>query len=380
VHILNFPCVPAAIYISGMVSLVVAVLLAVTKRVHGRLSMDGLCGIQKVHLQPTPRIGGIAIVAGVIGGWVVSSNDVGQVVGVLIAASVPAFFFGVLEDLTKRVSVVVRLCATMASGGLAWWLSGVSLTHVGLPFLDSALGWIPFSVLFTAFAVGGIANAVNIIDGLNGLAGGFIVVALGGIAVIASFHGDSALVITSLVVASAVLGFWLVNWPFGKIFLGDGGSYFGGFAFAWICVLLVERSSAVSAFAPVLVCIHPVSEVLFSIYRRKLKKANIGCPDRLHLHSLIMLRCVVRVLLRWNGGNRQKMLLQRNSVAGLMLALMSVPSTLVAVWVADDFRAALGGCLFFLLVYVTIYARLVRFRWCSPLSFLLVKRLPQTVD
>lgn len=369
----SLPSLPPAVYIAGLASFAVSVLLVLTKRWHGRFSMDGLAGVQKMHSTPTPRIGGVAIFAGVIASWVVASPEVSQILYVLLLAGLPAFVFGLAEDLTKQVSVIARLLATMASGVLGWVMTGYSLTSVDVPILDSVLLWLPASIMFTAFAVGGVANAVNIIDGFNGLASGFVVVALVGLALIAGLQGDVHLSVACLSIAASMVGFWLVNWPWGKIFLGDGGSYFGGFALAWASVLLLERNTQVTAFAALLVCIHPVTEVLFSIYRRRLKKMHPGHPDRLHLHSLIMRRFVSQNLVGWMGFDRTQMLAMRNPITGIVLAFMSIPSLLVSFWVADQPTLAALSCLLFAVGYVTIYARMVRFHWCSPLEFLFVK-------
>lgn len=352
-----------SIYATGLASFAVAVVLVLTKRWHGRFSMDDLQGVQKTHSIPTPRIGGVAIFVGVGLGWVVAVPSIAKILSVIILAGLPAFVFGLAEDLTKQVSVLARLIATMASGVLGWWITGYSLTAVDVPLLDSVLLWMPASVLFTALAVGGIANAVNIIDGFNGLASGFVMAALLALALIADLHGDVELAVTCLTVAAAMGGFWLVNWPWGKLFLGDGGSYFGGFAMAWASVLLIERNTEVSAFAALLICIHPVTEVMFSIYRRRLKKLHPGHPDRMHLHSLIMRRAVTHILLKLNGGNRSQMLAMRNPVTGVVLALMNLPSMLVAIWIADKSELAATACLMFALGYIIIYARLIRFRW-----------------
>lgn len=124
------------------------------------------------------------------------------------------------------------------------------------------------SVVLTAFAVGGVANSINIIDGFNGLASTASTLAFIGYALLAWQVGDAELVGVALVLAACVWGFFWVNWPLGKIFLGDGGSYFVGFSLAWVAVMLIERNPSVSAFAALLVCAHPVIEVLFSIFRR----------------------------------------------------------------------------------------------------------------
>jgi UDP-N-acetylmuramyl pentapeptide phosphotransferase/UDP-N-acetylglucosamine-1-phosphate transferase len=200
-----------------------------------------------------------------------------------------------------------------------------------------------------------------------------MVVALTGLGLIAGLYGDVHLSISCFAIAASVVGFWLVNWPWGRIFLGDGGSYFGGFALAWASVLLIERNTDVTAFTALLICIHPVTEVLFSIYRRRLKKLHPGHPDRLHLHSLIMRRVVSHWLLVLNDGDYHQMVAMRNPVTGLFIALMSLPTMLAAVWLAKEPGLAALCCLLFAVGYVTIYARLVRFRWCSPLVFLFVK-------
>ncbi len=369
------PNLPPSVYVATLVSFAVAVLLVLTKSWHGRFSMDGLAGVQKMHKVPTPRIGGLAIVLGVLGGYLVAQPERQAILGVLLLAGLPAFVFGLAEDVTKQVGVLARLLATMASGVLGWWLTGTAITGVSIPWVDPLLAWVPLSVAFTAFAVGGVANAINIVDGFNGLASGFVVCALGAVAAVAFAVGDGNLALASLSVAGAVVGFWLLNWPWGKLFLGDGGSYFGGFALAWACVLLIERHPDITAFAPLLICIHPVTEVMFSVYRRTLRKAHPGHPDRLHLHSLMMRRVVRPALHRLMPDDTVTAAGLCNPITGLVLALMSVPPGVVAYSLQSNTAAAAWACLGFMLGYVALYARLVHFRWVSPLRLLLPHRI-----
>lgn len=369
----SLPSLPPSVYVAGFVAFLVAVLLVITKRWHGHFSMDGLVGIQKNHSKPTPRVGGVSIFLGVVAAYVVAQAERADILSTLLLAGLPAFGFGLAEDVTKRVGVMARLLATMASGVLGWMLTGVSLTSVDVPLLDSLLGFTLVSVAFTAFAVGGVANAVNIIDGFNGLASGFVVIAFIGLALVAAIVGDVNLAFACLAVAMAMLGFWLVNWPWGHLFLGDGGSYFGGFALAWASVLLIERNAGVSAFVPFLICIHPVTEVLFSIYRRRMTKVNPGHPDRLHLHTLMMRRVVKPILGRVYPDEPKMVDRMRNSITGLVLAIGTIPAVVVALLVVNSPAFAALSCLGFALGYVTIYARLVRFHWCSPITFLMVR-------
>jgi len=309
-------------------------------------------------------------VLGLIVAWGKAPADTQTLLTPILFAGMPAFIFGVLEDITKRVGVMQRLLATMASGLLAWWITDHSLTRVDVWGIDWLLQFTLVSALFTAFAVGGVANSINIIDGFNGLASTAATLAFVGYALIAWQVGDVQLAGVALVLAACVWGFFWVNWPLGKIFLGDGGSYFIGFSLAWVAVLLIERNPAVSAFAALLVCVHPVTEVLFSIYRRKIKKMNPGHPDRLHFHSLVKQRYV----RRWFANTATSM---RNSITGVLVGLMTLTAIALAsllhssVWLSASAFAGLG------LGYVAIYARMVRHHWCSPIQFLLVK--PQVV-
>jgi UDP-N-acetylmuramyl pentapeptide phosphotransferase/UDP-N-acetylglucosamine-1-phosphate transferase len=106
-------------------------------------------------------------------------------------SSLPAFLIGAIEDLFKRDRVRERMIATFASGILAWWLTGISLTRIDIPFVDALLAATPISVLFTAFALSGVANAINIIDGFNGLASGTVLLCLSALGLIAFQAADA---------------------------------------------------------------------------------------------------------------------------------------------------------------------------------------------
>ena len=341
-----------------------SVLIVLTKKLHGSATMDLSHGIQKFHTTPTPRVGGLPIVVGLYVAWFNSDTEIKHILTPILIAGLPAFLFGLAEDITKRVGVLSRLLATMASGLLAWWLTDYSLSRVDVWGIDWLLKYTLISVVFTSFAVGGVANAINIIDGFNGLASTMATLAFAGFAVIAWSVGDASLASVAIILAACVWGFFWINWPFGKLFLGDGGSYFVGFALAWVAVLLIERNPSVSPFAALLVCIHPVSEVLLSIFRRKLKKLNPSHPDRLHFHSIVKQRYV----RRWFGNLSFEL---RNSITGVSVGLMTLTAIFIASIVNQNSLLSLLGVIVLAMGYVAIYARMIRFRWCSPFLFLI---------
>lgn len=356
----SFSFISLTAWAAGSVALLVALLLVVSQGWHGHYTMDSTHGVQKFHADPTPRVGGIAIVAGVAAGYLMADSGKQSLLGPLIVAGIPAFAFGLLEDITKRVSVRTRFLATTGCGVLGWAITGYSITYANVWGLDWLLGFTAVSVAFTAFAVGGIANAINIIDGFNGLSGGTALIILAAFGFLSTALGDHDLAMTGLILAGAVAGFLMVNWPMGKIFLGDGGAYFVGFAIAWLAILLVQRHNEVSAWTPMLMCGFPVIEVLLSIVRRHRRKVSLSAPDRLHLHSLVTRRLVRRLL-------PQSSTLVRNSATGaLMWFATLLPVSIAVQWHANTVMLILGfaACA---LLYSAVYARLTQFRWCfSP--------------
>lgn len=325
--------------------------------------MDSSIGVQKFHTTPTPRIAGIALVGGVLAGYAASSHGIAAaekraILNAILLAGMPAFIFGLLEDITKKVSVKARLLATMASGFLGWGITGVSLTHVDFLGLDWLLGFSAVSVLFTAFAVGGVANAINIIDGFNGLTAGVALIMLTAFGLIAREVGDIPLAFTCLIIAGAVFGFFLMNWPYGNIFLGDGGAYFLGFALAWIAILLPERNPQVSPWASLLICSYPIIEVIFSVYRRKFLRSNCDAtqPDATHLHSLANKRWVRHSFSRFSKT------LQNGFTSPYLWFYAAIPCT-----AAIFFHQSTWQCGFLLiactLLYLAMYSKLAFFKW-----------------
>jgi UDP-N-acetylmuramyl pentapeptide phosphotransferase/UDP-N-acetylglucosamine-1-phosphate transferase len=298
--------------------------------------------------------------------WSKSTTEIQSLLAPILFAGMPAFLFGIAEDFTKQIGVVQRLLATMASGLLAWWITDYSLSRLDIWGIDLLMQFTFFSVIFTAFAVGGVANSINIIDGFNGYASLTCTIAFIGFALIAIQVGDQNLAFVSLIMAASVWGFFWVNWPFGKLFLGDGGAYFLGFALAWIAVLLIERNQSISAFSALLICILPITEVLFSMFRRKVRNEHPGKPDRLHFHSLLQRRYVSRWFVKWHN-------LARNSLVGILMGLVSLASAFMANLIYDSTVYCVITSLLFVMGYVTVFARMIKHHWCSPIGFLILK-------
>jgi UDP-N-acetylmuramyl pentapeptide phosphotransferase/UDP-N-acetylglucosamine-1-phosphate transferase len=332
-------------------------------RTHSHFSGDvDMSGPQKFHAMPVPRVGGLGIIAGLSAAllalWIWQGVD--MTLGItLVACSTPAFFAGLAEDLTKTQSPRRRLFFTVVSAGLAAWTLGAIIVRTDIPGLDFAVSYFIPAVAVTVFMVAGMANAVNIIDGFNGLAAMCVVMMLGALAYVAFQAQDRVILLCALAGLGAVMGFFVWNFPAGLIFLGDGGAYFLGFYVAELSILLVHRNPAVSPLCPLLMCIYPIFETMFSMYRRKFIRGRpIGMPDGVHLHSL-----VYRRLMRWAVGNKNaKVLTKRNSMTAPYLWMLCMLS-IVPAMVFWDSSGLLSVFIFmFAGTYVFLYSRIVRFK------------------
>ena len=331
---------------------------------HARFTADSdLSGVQKFHTVAVPRIGGFGIFLGMLlalGVRYFENTEVGLFSLLLIAASLPAFISGLTEDLTKRVGVKVRLLATMASAGLAGYFLNAWLGSVQILGIDNLMLSYPLvAVAITCFAVGGVANAFNIIDGYNGLSSMVAVIILSGIAYVAFQVSDFPIMIAALAMIGALLGFLVFNYPRGLIFLGDGGAYFVGFWIAELSVLLTARHPEVSKWFPLLLCFYPIFETVFTIYRRVvLQRKYPGLPDALHLHQLIYMR-IVRPSLAGDGGFSKA---QCNALTSPYLWLLAALAVIPAILFWRDHMVLKCFALLFVVTYVWLYWAIVRFK------------------
>ena len=293
----------------GAVSLGAAVMVVATQRWHAAWTGDFEdSGVQKHHRGSPPRVGIVPILLAVLVGLYFlgtvadaeHSGTYNLLLGIVLA-SVPVVALGLADDLTKRVPPKVRLAGAAVAAVLGMMLFDNFVTRVNIPGVDTLVQFAPVAVLLTVLMVAGFTNAMNIVDGLNGLSSGLAVLMLTATGFVAASVGDAVVVNLCLVLAVAILGFMLLNFPRGLMFLGDGAAYFIGFALAQIWILLLARNAEVSTWFVVAVAAHPTMETVFSMYRRRIHRNRGGAftaADRLHLHSLVYRRRMLGMLRR----------------------------------------------------------------------------------
>ncbi|WP_293764872.1 glycosyltransferase [uncultured Aquitalea sp.] len=345
-----------------LVSILTGLGLLRYSHLHSRFTADSdTSGVQKFHAVPVPRIGGVPIMLGLVMGCALSGYlNTSVWVLLLLLSTLPAFGFGLLEDVTKKIGPLARLLATFVSACLGFFLIDAGLNRLGIPYLDAALtNYLWLSLLITMVAVGGVAHAFNLIDGYNGLSGMVSVFIFTAMAYVCLKVHDILLMSVCMAMIGAILGFLFWNFPRGLIFAGDGGAYLVGFMIAEVSVLLVARNAEVSPWFPMLCVIYPVFETLFTIYRRKfLQGRAVGRPDALHLHQMIYRRVV-----RWMVGSREaRHLTQRNSLTSPYLWVLCSLSVLPAMLFWNKTWVLLLFVALFVAGYLYLYRQIVRFR------------------
>jgi UDP-N-acetylmuramyl pentapeptide phosphotransferase/UDP-N-acetylglucosamine-1-phosphate transferase len=316
--------------------------------------------IQSAHTGFVPRVGGLAIYISILGliplfsfGFIplsfvfeINTHETTW----LVLSAMPVFVVGLAEDLGYSMSPRERIFASTTSSILALIGLKVWVLELGIFGIDALLMFSPFAICFTVFSTVGVVNAFNLIDGLNGLSSYVAISIAAALSVIAFQVSSIQISIFLVLIISSVLGFLILNFPFGKIFLGDGGAYVLGHLLVWSAILLINETSLVSPFAILLIFFWPVADTVLAIWRRWKLGNPTDLPDRLHFHQLTM-----RFLeIRFFGRYRRNIVNPMSTV--LLIPLISTPQIL-AILFWDNFLATVWCTfivgLFFVITYLT---------------------------
>ena len=311
---------------------------------------EDLQAVQAAHTKPTLRVGGLGILAGVLAGTLLLSADAAflSYASLILVSAIPLILGGFAEDLGFHVPPRLRLGAIAISALLCATFLPAVLTRIGVPVIDDILSLYPLALIFTIFAASGVTNAFNLIDGLNGLASFTAIttaVALSALAMIADLeHLQNFYAMFAVV----TFGFFILNFPAGKLFLGDGGAYLLGHCLTWGGITLAIQVAGLSAFAILLIFFWPVADTALAIWRRLRLSSPTDRPDRMHFHQLVMRFLEIRVL----GRGRRRV---ANPLATLVIAPMVVAPQAVGLQFAFSHRAAILATLAFGVIFFLTY-------------------------
>ncbi|GBC97540.1 putative undecaprenyl-phosphate N-acetylglucosaminyl 1-phosphate transferase [bacterium HR17] len=247
---------------------------------------------RKVHREPIPCWGGVAIVAGVISGagigWLflpeLPAETLGLAAGLFVIVAV-----GSLDDrysLPAKVKLAGQIVAALLP--LAF---GVRIKFLNNPVGDGYLFLAEWQAwLLTLLWIVGLINAINLIDGLDGLAAGVSFFAALTLTFLAAVQGLTPVAVAFAAVAGACIGFLPYNFHPARVFMGDTGAMALGYLFATLSVLGAVKSIAALSvlFMTGIMLAYPISDTAFAIFRRWLSRRPIFSADREHLHHRLL--------------------------------------------------------------------------------------------
>ncbi len=331
--------------------------------------LDNHNGIQNIHRTAVPRIGGIAILISLSVGLItfyIKFKDINYIY--LIICMMITGLIGFYEDVEHKLSARFRLLLCLCSAIIAILLLDAYIVRTGLFFLDYLVKYKIISLLFSAVAIAGITNAINIIDGLNGLSSGTAMILFMALGYVAFKFQDFFIISIIVIMEAAILGFFMWNYPYGRIFLGDGGAYIIGFSLGVISIFQVKRNIEISPWFPILVLLYPVFETLFSIYRRSLKKNKSAVEaDNLHLHSLFYRRVIPYFVI---GNLNQSSI---NSATSPFLWMLCSFSIVPSIIFQNNTLILFFATVLFICFYIWLYKSLVNFKIKCILRFFNIK-------
>ena len=256
------------------------------KKFYSKLGLKAYKAIQRIHLNETPRLGGFIFMLSLLGFAYHCHLGAGTaILNLILISLIPTILIALKEDLFQDVEPTVRLLSLLFAG----WLFRVNYTGplpnlTEIPFVGKLLLLHGGISLFYIFGMVGVANGMNLIDGVNGLCGAVALSILTALLFLSYKTGDTVMLGVTFSLILLFIPFMLFNFPFGKIFLGDLGAYCLGLILSMLTIILFGRNPELSPYVAVLILIYPVTEITFTMLRRALRGTSVFKPDKLHLH------------------------------------------------------------------------------------------------
>lgn len=245
---------------------------------------------RKIHSHPIPRLGGISIwvctILSFLSLIILSYYPHGRLLSGLLLGGSLMFLLGLVDDiygLSAKFKFVIQLSIATIVFCLGVKVSSVFIPFVGLIDLHPLISY----ALTTCWIVG-ISNAVNFIDGVDGLAGSVITISSVTLGLISIATGDMVSSLIAFILAGSMLGFLTYNFHPAKIFMGDSGALFGGFLLSTLAILFAKESTDIKMYIPLLVLAVPIIDITFASVRRILKGTSPFVPDAEHIHHKLL--------------------------------------------------------------------------------------------
>lgn len=251
-------------------------------------------GVRRFHSKATPRWGGIAFYLGVLPAliFILYASGFDRSYVAFLSASCILIVLGAVDDL-KQLGWKPKFLGMIAAASIIMFGSDFMIKQIGTYGSIGKIELGVYSIPFTYFSIVGVTNSINLIDGLNGLAGGTALLGFLFMGIAAFLKGNVNLALLCFSFVGALLGFLRYNYAKAKIFMGDSGSLFLGFSVATVAILLTQNElHPIEPTFPVLVMLLPIFDTLRVMFLRIFNLRNPFIADKSHLHHLIVRRKV----------------------------------------------------------------------------------------
>jgi UDP-GlcNAc:undecaprenyl-phosphate GlcNAc-1-phosphate transferase len=275
------------LYFTLAVSFLVAILLTpIVIKLAFKIGATDRPNHRKVHTNVMPRLGGLAIFASfIIGILIIHPNSSYHLP--IVLGSIVILLTGMIDDI-KEISPKVKLLGQIIAALIVVVMGDITVSFINLPFGLGTINFGIFSIPITMLWIVGVTNAINLIDGLDGLAAGVSTIALFSIAGMAMVMGNAYVMVIALILAAGSLGFLVFNFHPAKIFMGDSGALFLGYMISVLSLLGFKNVTFISLIIPIIILGVPISDTFFAIVRRLVNKQPLSAPDKSHLHHCLM--------------------------------------------------------------------------------------------
>ena len=275
----------------------------------------------------------------------IDSSENYRFLRIALFCSSPIFILGILDDFQLEIKPFIRLLIVFPSAFLSYYFLGVEAYSVDIPYLDYLFSFKLFSILFICFAMAGMVNAFNMIDGINGLVLLYSLTICILILLFQSSSYSAEINLFFVAIFFAILAVFILNFPFGRIFLGDGGAYFLGIMLS-IGVVKYYQINDLSPWYVFSVFIYPITDVLISILRRIVARVSIFNPENKHLHHLVYKR-VKKMGIESENTN--------HAITTFLIFILYFPFLLSANYFAGNSLMLQIQCLIFVSFYLALY-------------------------
>lgn len=265
------------------------ILTAVYKRVALKLNWVDVPEARRVHDKIMPTMGGVAIFIAFYFAMFFLLPVQSSLIFPIFWGSLIVLLTGCIDDL-KDLTPLLKVAGILIGAFVVYYFGGISLGTMTLPFFGT-VEFGSWSLPFTLLWILGFTNAVNLIDGLDGLASGVSIIALTTMGIIGFFFltiQEVSISIMIFVLVAAIVGFLPYNFHPASLFLGDTGALFIGFMIGVFSLQGLKNATLISLVLPVVILGIPVTDTLFAMIRRKMNRQSISVADKNHIHHRLM--------------------------------------------------------------------------------------------